>query len=251
VRNYPLIKKYLKTFKIPPSKLSIWSYLQHYGAPTPYIDFSTNFSKALYFAVEKFDKKTFKPINDFLDRFSLYFIEKNDFDSINIPKVFESFQEFKRVSSGKGMGYSDYSYDLEVQHLDRMFDLSVTDVFLINHDENFIDIYNTYNNIRIVSQDGLFINNTYENMPLEESLKKFFEETTRFKHSPWDEINSLQSEKINAEYIIALRENGIKQVRLEKNIITSFEIKTIIGLEKKDIYPNQEDLVWELYENKQ
>lgn len=40
VRNNPLIKKYFKTFKIPPSKLSVWSYLQHYGAPTPYLDFS-------------------------------------------------------------------------------------------------------------------------------------------------------------------------------------------------------------------
>ena len=57
VRNQPLLKKYFEKFKIPPSKLSIWSYLQHYGAPTPYIDFSTDFSKAIYFAIEKFELK--------------------------------------------------------------------------------------------------------------------------------------------------------------------------------------------------
>ncbi|MCR1026648.1 FRG domain-containing protein [Cellulophaga baltica] len=255
VRNQPLLKKYFEKFKIPPSKLSIWSYLQHYGAPTPYIDFSTDFSKAIYFAIEKFELKDWEPINDFIDRFSLYFIKESDFDLINIPKVFESFKETKRISSGLGKGYPDYSYDLEIQHLDRLFDINVTDVFLINHDENFVDVYNTYNNIRIVSQDGLFINNTYENIPLEEALKKFFEDATRFQHSPWDEIDTPQAQEINAEYEITLKENRAKQERLKKNIITSFEIKkelipeikNLIGLEKKDIYPNQEDLVWELY----
>lgn len=257
VRNHPILKKYFESFNIPPSKLSIWSYLQHYGAPTPYIDFSTDFSKAIYFAIEKFELKNFDSKNDFLDRFSMYFIEKSDFELINIPKVLQSFKETKRISSGLGKEYPDYTYDLEIQHLDRLFDMHVTDVFLINHEEDFVDVYNTYINIRIIAQDGLFINNTYKEMPLEEALKKFFVDATRFQHSPWDEIDTPQAEIINAEYEVTLKENREKQERLKKNIITSIEIKkelipeirSIISLEKKDIYPKQEDLVWELYNN--
>jgi hypothetical protein len=255
VRNQSLIKKYFETFKIPPSKLSIWSYLQHYGAPTPFIDFSTDFSKALYFAVENFDVDTYEKKDDFTDHISLYFISKKDLELINIPKVFESFKETKKLSMEIGKSYDDYDYDFLIEHLDRIFDINVLNVFLINHSEDFVEVYNTYNNIRIVAQDGLFVNNTYKNLPLEEALKKFFIEATQYQVSPWDEIDTPEAEKINSEYMETIEKNKLLQARLMKNIITSYEIKKelipeirkIIGLEKSDIYPNQSELVWDLY----
>ncbi|MFZ3576298.1 FRG domain-containing protein [Tenacibaculum finnmarkense] len=261
VRNNSLIKKYFETFKIPPSKLSIWSYLQHYGAPTPYIDFSTNFAKSMYFAVEKFKIEEFKPTDDFSDRFSIYFIENTNLDLITIPKVIESFKEVKRATVDFFENYDpsddSFSYDDLIQHLDRIFDINVLNIFLIDHNEDFVEVYNTYNNIRIVAQEGLFINNTYSDLPLEEALKKFFIEATQFQHSPWDEIDSPQADKINKEYQISLEENRAKQKRLIKNIITSYDIKKeiipdikkIIGIHMDDIYPDQEKLVWDLYNN--
>ena len=179
VRKEPLIKKYFELFKIPPSKLSVWSYLQHYGAPTPYIDFTFDIKKALYFAIEKFDLAKFEnKNNELIDRFSLFHIDKNDLDLISIDKVFESFKEYIRLSTEIFEEYSEngdnYDYDLLIEHYDKMFDINILEVFLVEHKENFTDIYNTYNNIRIVAQDGLFINNSYDLLPLEEALKKFF-----------------------------------------------------------------------------
>jgi len=261
VRNNSLIKKYFKTFKIPPSKLSIWSYLQHYGAPTPYIDFSTNFAKSMYFAIEKFKIDEFKSIDDFSDRYSIYFIENSDLDLITIPKVIESFKKVKKATVDFFENYDprddSFSYDDLIQHLDRIFDINVLNIFLIDHNEDFTEVYNTYNNIRIVAQEGLFINNTYSDLPLEEALKEFLIEATQFQHSPWDEIDSPQADKINKEYQISLEENRSKQKRLTKNIITSYDIKKeiipdikkIIGINRSDIYPDQEKLVWDLYNN--
>ena len=260
VRTEPLIKKYFELFKIPPSKLSVWSYLQHYGAPTPYIDFTFDIKKALYFAIEKFDLAKFEnKNNELIDRFSLFHIDKNDLDLISIDKVFESFKEYIRLSTEIFEEYSEngdnYDYDLLIEHYDKMFDINILEVFLVEHKENFTDIYNTYNNIRIVAQDGLFINNSYDLLPLEEALKKFFIVATQFQYSPWDEVDTPEARKINDEYMETLEKNGQFQKRLDKNIIISYdikkelipEIKELISLQKKDIYPNQSELVWEIY----
>ncbi len=260
VRKEPLIKKYFELFKIPPSKLSVWSYLQHYGAPTPYIDFTFDIKKALYFAIEKFDLAKFEnKNNELIDRFSLFHIDKNDLDLISIDKVFESFKEYIRLSTEIFEEYSEngdnYDYDLLIEHYDKMFDINILEVFLVEHKENFTDIYNTYNNIRIVAQDGLFINNSYDLLPLEEALKKFFIVATQFQYSPWDEVDTPEARKINDEYMETLEKNGQFQKRLDKNIIISYdikkelipEIKELISLQKKDIYPNQSELVWEIY----
>lgn len=258
VRNKPILKSYFKTFNIVPSKLSIWSYLQHYGAPTPLVDFTNDILSALYFATEKFDATNFissKGINDY---FSIFFIKSEDLEIISIDKVFESFREYKRLSEKIFHSYppeKDFDYDTLLSHFDEMFDINVLEIFLLNHNEEFIEIFNCYNNIRILAQDGLFIHNLYNEVPLEEALKKFFIEATKFQHSPWDEIDTPEAQQINAEYELTLEKNKGWQSRLKKNIISSYEIKkdlipeiiNIINKERKDIYPNEEDLVWEIF----
>ncbi|WP_417939487.1 FRG domain-containing protein [Flavobacterium sp. RS13.1] len=260
VRREPLIKKYFELFKIAPSKLSFWSYLQHYGAPTPYIDFTLDIKKALYFAIEDFDIAKYECKNDeLLDRFSLFYLDKTNLDLISIDKVFESFKKYKQLSTEMFESYSeegdDYDYDSLIEHFDKMFDINILEVFLIEHNENFLDIYNTYNNIRIVAQDGLFINNSYDLLPLEEALKKFFIIATQYQHSPWDELDTPQAREINDEYQENLEKNREFQKRLDKNIMVSYDIKKelipqikeLINIDKKDIYPNQSELVWKIY----
>lgn len=209
-RKEPILKKYFQTFNIVPSKLSIWSYLQHYGAPTPLIDFTFDIKKALYFATEKFDSSNFEISNTPSDRFSIFFIKNSDLELIGIDKVFDSFKQYKKYAVDIFNSYppeKDFDFDNLLEHCDKMFDLNVLEVFLLNQKEEFIDVFNSYNNIRIIAQDGLFINNSLDESPLEEALQKFFIEATIFKHSPWDEIDTPQSRAINEEYEINLENN--------------------------------------------
>ncbi|MEA5139417.1 FRG domain-containing protein [Arcicella rigui] len=256
-RQNKILQKYFDTLKFETSKLSIYSYLQHYGAPTPFLDFTINFEKALYFAIENFDETSYVEQGLIDDYFSIFFINQTDFDLIEIPEVIRSLKDFKRLSGDFFSRYEDYTHQHLVSHVDNTFTINTCKVFLISHYEEFIDIYNTYNNIRIVAQEGLFIHNDYLDKPLEEALKDFFKEATIFVGSGLDEIDDPQIIADNEKYIEDLEKNRGFQQRLEKNIITSFEIKkSLIGeirksftLQKGDIYPDPEKLCWQTFED--
>jgi hypothetical protein len=250
-REDSLFSKYLNSFKITPSKLSIMAYLQHFGAPTSLIDFSTNIYKSLYFAIEKFTKKE----HDLKENFSLCFIDKNDLELINIDNVFEGIAERKSYFENASKAYGE---DLQQEKFfrieDDLFDLSVLDVFLVEHKNELAQVYNTYNNIRIIAQEGLFINNSHQNLPLENSLKEFFIEATQYQYSPLEETP--EAENYYKEEEKRIKENKPLQERLEKNIITSYEISpklvkylySIINLSESDIYPQEENLVQGLFD---
>ncbi len=248
------LKKYFENFKIPLSKLSILSYIQHYGGPSPLLDFTYNIKNALYFAVENLPVKH-EEKNNINDFFSVFFINQGDIELLEISRVFESLKEQKELGKKIFSGYDDYSDDLLVSHIDKMLDINTLDVFLIDNNLNFTDVYNTYNNIRIISQEGLFINNSHNTRPLEENLRVFFQEATQYQVSPWDDIDTPQAEKINAEYEEQLKINRKYQERLKSNIITSFEInkslasyiKEKIKINKEDIYPNSEDIIKNIF----
>lgn len=255
-RNIPLLRKYFKTFKIEPSKLSVYSYLQHYGAPTPFLDFTTDFRKAIYFGIENFDSLGYTPNKTIDDYFSLFQITQDNLELIEIPNVIRDLKKVKELSIQATSHYQDYNEDLLIENIDQFFKLNTCNIFLIDQREEFVEIYNTYNNIRIVAQDGLFIHNNYEDTPLEEGLKDFLREATRYKASALDEVNDPRIQEDEAEYLDELDKNIDFQKRLEKNIIKSYninkvlipEIKNLISLEKDDIYPRPENLCWNIFE---
>ncbi|MEA5461917.1 FRG domain-containing protein [Arcicella sp. LKC2W] len=256
-RQNKILEKYFDTFKIEASKLSIYSYLQHYRAPTPFLDFTTNFEKALYFAIENFEETSNVEQGLIDDYFSIFFINQTDFDLIEIPEVIRSLKPLKRLSNDLFSQYEDYTHQHLVSHIDNIFTINTCNVFLISHYEEFIDIYNTYNNIRIVAQEGLFIHNDYLDKPLEEALKEFFKEATIFVGSALDEIDDPQIIANNEKYREDLEKNRGFQQRLEKNIITSFEIKKSLiceirksfSLQKGDIYPDPEKLCRQIFKD--
>lgn len=256
-RQNEILEKYFNTFKIEASKLSIFSYLQHYGAPTPFLDFTSNFETALYFAIENFDAISHTEKGSIDDYFSIFFINQTDFDLIEIPEVIRSLKNIKQLSDNLFSQYENYSRQYLLSHIDTIFSINTCSVFMISHYEEFIDIYNTYNNIRIVAQDGLFIHNDYTDKPLEEALREFFRDATMFVGSYLDEIDDPQIIANNKKYMEDLEKNRGFQIRLEKNIITSFEIKkTLISeirknfsLKKEDIYPDPEKICKQMFED--
>lgn len=118
------------------------------------------------------------------------------------------------------------------------------------------EIYNAFNNIRIIAQDGLFVYNGYSNKPLEVALKDFFVDAATYQYSPWDELDTPQSRIINEEYRIRLEKNNEFQDRLEKNIIHSYEIKKSLIPEildrynflREDVYPNSENICKQIFD---
>lgn len=255
-RENELLKKYFDTFRISPSKLSIYSYLQHYGAPTPYLDFTKDINKAIYFAIEKLDSSTFRKDDSLDDYFSILHIDKSDLEILEIPEVIESLKGLKKYHIEALSHYEDYSTDLMINYIDAIFSINTCKIFLIDNEEEFHDIYNTYNNIRIIAQEGLFIHNNYPDKPLEVALKEFFIQATIYQTSPWDEIDTPQAREIDEEYNKALKRNRAFQKRLNGNIIQSYEVHKSLkneilksfNLQKKDIYPEESNLCWEIFE---
>lgn len=246
-RQNSLFSKYLNSFKIPPSKLSLMAYLQHFGAPTSFVDFSENFSKALYFATENLTNAT-------TDNFSLYYIDKKDIELINIDIVYDGVKKIKNSIDALSKSYRGKIND-EKYHSsnDEMFDLKVLDVFLIENKAEYEEIFKTYNNIRIIAQEGLFINNSHLSLPLEESLKHFFSNTINYQYSILEETPEV--ENYRREEYARIEKCKLLQKRLGNNIIVSYEfnpklieyIKKKIKLNKEDIYPEEELLVKELF----
>lgn len=255
-RRQPILKQYFSTFKIIPSKLSIWSYFQHYGAPTPLIDFTYNITKAIYFAIEKFDQETFKSKGDISDRFSIFFIPNSDLELINIEDVYNDHVEYKKradIVFNSFPPQENFNYNDLLKHLDAILEINVLEIFMVDNKDSYNEIFNLYNNIRIIAQDGLFINNSNLNLPLEENLKQFFIEATEYQVSIWDDIDTPEADEINEKYSERLKKNIQFQKRLEKNIIHSYEIRKDLiteirkefSLLKEDIYP--EEIAWSIF----
>lgn len=107
--------------------------------------------------------------------------------------------------------------------MDNMLEANTCDVFLIENEEQFREIYNTYNNIRIVAQKGLFIYNNYPDIPLEAALPIFFEEYTVYKPDVTGVEDDFTNER-EEEYRAGLEKIRKYHERLSQNIITSFDI---------------------------
>ncbi|UII21193.1 hypothetical protein [Fulvivirga ligni] len=137
-----------------------------------------------------------------------------------------------------------------LQHIDTMTDINTMEVFLVNL-ENKFKSFSTFNNIRILSQQGLFIHNDFGVKPLEVALKEFLIPATCPIGSELDDMEDIpEIKEINEEYRENLIINKKTQLELSKNIIESFEIHKslipeiveLINVDKAYIYPDFEKL---------
>lgn len=255
VRNNDLLAKYFQNFNVPTSEISIFSLLQHYGAPSPILDFTKNLSKALYFSTEDFDETKFQEKSSIDDYCSIFFIKKEDLDLLSIPDVVKSVSNIKKYAKEGISQYPEFTDTILIQHIDQIFEQDTLKVFLVDHFPEYTDVYNAYNNIRIIAQEGLFIYNTYPTLPLEESLKEFFIEATEYVGHAVDDISEPWAVQQTEKYHEIIERNKGFQARLETNIIESIEInkklipeiKKIIQLNKKDIYPDLKEICLNIF----
>jgi FRG domain-containing protein len=164
----------------------ILSILQHYGAPTPLMDWTYNLDVALFFAVEQ--AKHFERDDDIENYMSVYRIVKSDqstFIKSNLQVV--SGNVFPSITF-LGTTWPDTVYyisDFEVK------------------DQRQIKPLTTFYNLNILPQEGLFIFNPLETDPLEKIA---------VRKSPASMIICYNINKDLAEMVrLTINKNGINQ----------------------------------------
>ncbi len=254
-REKPLIKKYFEVINMNLSKVGVLSFMQHHRAPTPLIDFTRNIEISIYFAIENLITSDFQESeNEIENYFSIFHITDDDSKLIDIEKVVEGIEDIDTRWS-EIIDDNEKNESLLLEHIDAMTDINTMEVFLVNLDNKF-KTFSTLNNIRILSQEGLFIHNDYRIKPLEVALKEFFIPATHFVGHAMDDMEDIPGIKErNEEYREGLKENAIIQSKLRKNIIYSFEIHKslapeiikLIEIDKDYIYPDFEYLCDKIY----
>ncbi len=157
-----LFEKVFEFYKLKKWEIDfpLMSILQHYGSPTPLLDWTYNLDVALYFATEQI--KYFGKSNSPKDYFSIYKIDKSfnhDYTFINLKGV--SINDTPKVDD-----YFKY-----VDQKNKIYFLSDFEDFAIKK-KNIIGQFTSIYNQNIIPQEGMLIFNPFPTDPFEEYFSK-------------------------------------------------------------------------------
>lgn len=242
-KNYQqgLLKKFYNSFGHKAYDLSILSFLQHYGAPTPLLDFTYNLDCALYFAT--YQTNHF-PSNGIENYFSIYAIElnktKNEFPSIidhllgsadAVDEAYEKYPKEKLDASNITVPLENLSFthfqDLKLFYIPG-FRRNGYQIAIKNLPE-FQLLFNQQN-LNVINQNGLFIYTSDSKHPLEDYFtgsKSSFQGTHRLPkikcwniHKSFKEyiLDKLNKKSINHDYLFPQEE------LIAKNAFKSYKV---------------------------
>jgi len=144
--NNCVLPKFFKATGLKDSHLSILSFLQHYGSPTPFMDWTTDPFVALFFAIMSMT-------NTEIDNYHMGPVDRGieDYFSLNIlikDQALNQFNEFKQLRSTKS-GSIEHARlkKKKFQFIEEMYKSGKPSFSLVN-------------NLHIVNQKGLFIYNS-------------------------------------------------------------------------------------------
>jgi len=168
-----VIEKFFTKFNIPIEEIPLLAYMQHYGAPTPLLDFTKNINVALYFAVSGISLWPSEGIDNY---FSIYlmkeiedlsfnkkFVESIDkLDDVNLEDLGKRQKEMEAFIAK--MKKSMLSRSLMLANFNNYAPERISESEIVNVD------YYTETNLNILNQEGLFVINTLAYTPLEEAF---------------------------------------------------------------------------------
>lgn len=228
-KRHPLINKVFDTYRYTDSQreFPILSILQHYGAPTPLMDWSYNINVALFFATETINGGHG---NGYIDNyFSIYVINKAQY--IN---EFISLRDFDELLTSNIMSFRDWGDDTHpnsngifyISDFDTGNSAGVTPLskIAINRSKSLTSIYNQ----NIIPQEGLFIFNPFATKPIDEVFNvKEHSEGSNLVLSPF---NCFNIKKDLADYV---RRRIKKHADIDRSFIYPHlydDVKTITNI---------------------
>jgi len=159
-RDKKLFNKIFEYYNLNPTQrdFPILSILQHYGAPTPLMDFSYDLDVALFFATEKASPSSSS--NKIDQYFSIYLIDKTKQKKNELISLFDfSSGSFPRLKSF----YHWEEYKNSVFYISDFEDKKIPKKSF-KDERPITTIYNQ----NIIPQQGLFIFNPFPEKPLED-----------------------------------------------------------------------------------
>ncbi len=152
--NNSVLSNFFKTAGLRDNDVAILSFLQHYGAPTPFMDWTTDLYTSLYFALSGCTDEQLEHFQNGADTYEIddYFsfymlIEDHILDTVS------SFSQLS-ISSNSAVKYKTLKKK-KFQYIDERF-------------KSGKPVFSLVNNLHITNQKGLFIYNNSSNMPLEQ-----------------------------------------------------------------------------------
>ncbi|RIH66194.1 FRG domain-containing protein [Mariniphaga sediminis] len=202
--NDGVVKRLLEDSGINENNsLAYLSYMQHYGVPTPFLDFTYNPYVALYIAI---DDISFTPSENEIDNyFSLYYT----YTDATAFKMWENVFD-NRFNS------QEIPYEQVAEN-----EMSI----ILPSSE----IYKVINNVNIINQKGLFLYNNHPWYPLEHQYKEFAAYVKKeMGEEKWD--------------MLLLHDTIAGCFNIHKSLIPAIkkQLKSE-GIDKKYVYPDMKD----------
>lgn len=226
-KNNPTLKQVFEKFNYQEEQkdYSILSLLQHYGCPSPLMDWTYNINVALFFAVDNINNASTNKSSDIDKYFSLYVIDKleqslfNEYNNITAPTEFDGKLEPLECFFQIPENYNAIAY---ISDFEKILNNNPQSALTIKSKLPLTTVFNQ----NIIPQEGLFILNPSGQKSLEEIWTvPETNDSSQISHSPFDcyNINKDLSEyiarKINTYNVNkdTIYPNMYKQVAKIKN----------------------------------
>ena len=170
-----LLEKYYKRLGVIRNDWLILSFLQHYSAPSPLLDFSKDYKTAIFFASSNVNGNHGNS-NDISNYVSIYY-----FEFVNEAKKIETLVHYaKRIIAplpavlGRDtqIWNNELSYEIVMQDCDALLIPSYSHVTELKNSGHSIVTNLMISNLRSTCQDGEFVCTKLQNEPVEDLFQR-------------------------------------------------------------------------------